>query len=151
MLVDPDFIRPNQYAFGGNPGHIRLGAGMYLIEDFSFDFRISKTGGNLPIAADLDDWMGWPKDLGRGLSSGGVCDSPEQFMTAVGGALLDSPRKFCVSFTRIVKSEQDSSGGWRWHKWGEYIGTKSPKHEYLYDEDDSITEVYCYQVYERVS
>jgi hypothetical protein len=38
-------------------------------------------------------------------------------------------------------------GGWRWHKWGPYIGTQEPKCEYIHDEPE-IEEVFTYHVYE---
>ena len=78
----------------------------------------------------------------------GVCDSPDQFMTSLGKVIQKLQQKFAVVFTIIRKIDQSSSGGWRWHKWGEYIGEKKPECEYLYDEDDSISEVYIYHIYE---
>ena len=34
--------------------------------------------------------------------------------------------------------------GWRWHKWGPYIGTQDPQCEYLADEPE-IKEVFVYR------
>lgn len=48
--------------------------------------------------------------------------------------------------TSIYKNQQPPVGGWRWHKWGSYIGTYESKHEYLYDED--IDMIYVYHIYE---
>jgi hypothetical protein len=62
-----------------------------------------------------------------------------------------SDRRFTLAFTRVRKRDQPDEGGWRWHKWGEYIGEKSPQYEYLYDEGNEIEEVYCYHVYEHVA
>lgn len=36
--------------------------------------------------------------------------------------------------------------GWRWHKWGEYIGTQNPRCEYLNDEPE-IEKVICFSIY----
>jgi hypothetical protein len=36
--------------------------------------------------------------------------------------------------------------GWRWRKWGPYIGTKTPMCEYLADEPD-IDKVVCFSIY----
>mgnify|MGYP000101825354 CR=1 FL=1 len=52
-----------------------------------------------------------------------------------------------VSFVRIRRDEQSSSGGWRWHKWGKYIGKQKPQCEYIYDEPE-IEEVYTFSVYQ---
>lgn len=50
--------------------------------------------------------------------------------------------------TRLLKSEESSDGGWRWHKWGEYIGTHKPQCEYLHDEPE-IEEVWVFDVKKR--
>lgn len=112
---------------------------------------------HLPGGASFDGhgaaWHQYP-DLGpdeQSFGCYGVCDSPTQFMAhAIGQWLAASDRKFVVSFTCIRKAEQPEDGGWRWHKWGEYIGEKDPQYEYLYDECPEITEVYVYHVYECI-
>lgn len=42
------------------------------------------------------------------------------------------------------KKNQPADGGWRWHKWGRYIGKYHISHEYLYDED--ITMVISWEI-----
>lgn len=76
----------------------------------------------------------------------GVCDSPEQLIEQF--PIIESdPRSLIVTFSPLLKSNQPSSGGWRWHKWGPYIGTQEPQCEYLYDEP-LIDKVYCYYILE---
>ena len=82
------------------------------------------------------------------LSCYGVCDSPEQFTDRYEKRLEEDPRNLMVSFLKIKKSEEGKKGGWRWHKWGPYIGDKHPQYEHIADEDDSIQVVYCYHVRE---
>lgn len=54
----------------------------------------------------------------------------------------------CVLCLRpIVKKFQPENGGWRWHKWGPYIGVKEPHAEYIFDEDDDIRFVWCFHLY----
>jgi hypothetical protein len=65
-----------------------------------------------------------------------VCDSPEQFIERYGKVLEKDERIFAVFFTPMLKSEQSPEGGWRWHKWGEYVGDGEPTTEYLYDEPE---------------
>lgn len=79
---------------------------------------------------------------------GGIADDLEQVKKEYQSFINDPNIKMCVTYFRVIKSEQPESGGWRWHKWGDYIGTKNPQHEYIYDEDDSIQEVICFHVYE---
>lgn len=47
----------------------------------------------------------------------------------------------------IVKEFQPDEGGWRWHKWGRYIGVKDPQCEYIKEENDSIKMVWCFHIY----
>lgn len=40
--------------------------------------------------------------------------------------------QFILLLTPIINNHDKSSwGGWRWHKWGEYIGKHNPQYEYL--------------------
>ena len=42
---------------------------------------------------------------------------------------------FVLLLTPIVNEHNHAWGGWRWHKWGEYIGYHQIEHEYLNDEE----------------
>ena len=78
----------------------------------------------------------------------GVCDNFEQLLAAY-PELEAEDREFVVTLSPIRKAEQYPEGGWRWHKWGEYIGTQQPTCEYIFDEP-TIELVYVYHIYERV-
>lgn len=78
----------------------------------------------------------------------GVCDNADQLLKHF-PELEASDRQFVVTLTEIRKDEQPRNGGWRWHKWGPYIGNHTPEHEYLYDEED-IDVVFVYHIYERL-
>jgi hypothetical protein len=77
----------------------------------------------------------------------GVCDSPQQFFEKYGDILRNSERWFCTNFSIITKADQPEHGGWRWHKWGPYIGSGTPTTEYLHDEP-AFEEVWIYHVFE---
>jgi len=77
----------------------------------------------------------------------GVCDSVEQLLAAC-PELEASDREFVVTVTAIRKADEPSDGGWRWHKWGDYIGTQEPQCEYIHDEP-KIEEVLCFHIYEK--
>jgi hypothetical protein len=47
---------------------------------------------------------------------------------------------------KISKKDQPYVGGWRWHKWGKYIGDQNPMCEYIADEPE-IDFVYVYNLY----
>ena len=78
----------------------------------------------------------------------GVCDSVENLLERI-PELVTSEREFVVLLTEIDRDTQPEEGGWRWHKWGDYIGTQTPTCEYIYDEP-IIDLVYCYHIYERI-
>lgn len=80
-------------------------------------------------------------EIGSYPSTSYVDDSPEAFIEKYHDVLMKDERTFAVFFAPIVRADQDPSGGWRWHKWGEYLGAHDPQHEYLYDEED-IEQVY---------
>jgi hypothetical protein len=45
--------------------------------------------------------------------------------------------------TPFRKCDEDPDG-WRWHKWGEYVGLHAPQREYLHDEP-LIETVYVFE------
>jgi hypothetical protein len=74
----------------------------------------------------------------------GVADNAAQIKSHI-AYLKDDPRPFIVAMTPVYKSLQPKQGGWRWHKWGQYIGTKSRQCEYIADEPE-IDMVFCFSV-----
>jgi len=78
----------------------------------------------------------------------GVCDTPDQFLSRYRDVLQVDERTFFLTFTHVKKCPDNANrgGGWRWHKWGEYIGDGSPKNEYLDDEDGFDDGVYVYHI-----
>lgn len=77
----------------------------------------------------------------------GVCDNAEQVMQHYKFLADDPHNNYFIALTPISKEHQPASGGWRWHKWGSYIGTqKRTGCEYLYNEPN-IDLVFTYHVY----
>ena len=82
----------------------------------------------------------------------GVCDNASQVMDYYDSLYEQhkdymEDKKFIILLTPIIRKEQDEDGGWRWHKWGKYIGKFKPQCEYLYDEQ-GIDYVYCFHILE---
>lgn len=77
-------------------------------------------------------------------SDHGVCDTPEQVLEKW-PQLATDPRRFIIFFTEVRREHQSERQGWRWEKWGPYIGTKDSQAEYLYDEPE-IESVLVFQV-----
>ena len=77
----------------------------------------------------------------------GVCDNWKQIFEKIHKLKYyqESTEKFCIFLCRHRKIDQPDWGGWRWHKWGRYIGEYEPQAEYLYDEPE-IDEVFTFHV-----
>ena len=118
-------------ANGNSTDVIRHEIGVYEIGHFSFDQIINTI-------------VKWP-DL-ENFNCYGVCDNYQQVLKKC-EELKNPQRNFVVSITPVEKNKQPKEGGWRWHKWGPYIGTLEPKCEYLYDEP-AIEKIFVYHVYE---
>lgn len=79
----------------------------------------------------------------------GVCDNYQQILDLEPDLTNDPNRKFVIRLTSVKKANQSEQGGWRWHKWGEYIGVHEITTEYIYDEP-IVEEVFCYHIYEKI-
>lgn len=110
----------------------RVQAGIYEISHFGGSFY-------------MEGWDHFP-DFGQ-RAPYGVCDNLEQVFDLY-PELNASSREFVVTLHLLLKSEQPEEGGWRWHKWGKYIGLQNPQREYLHDEPE-IDKVYTYHIYEK--
>ena len=116
----------------------RLQRGVYRDWSHNFNHTFRDTGA--PDDFDLD----FP-DLGD-FESFGVADSVAQVVAALPSQVVASAQAYVVAVVQVNKRDQPAWGGWRWHKWGPYIGQQSPTAEYLADEP-LISEVWCYSVY----
>lgn len=84
------------------------------------------------------------KDRSKHDAPYGVCDSLEQLReTEIYAALVADPCPMALTLTPVNKCEEDP-GGWRWSKWGEYVGLQAPRCEYLFDEP-LIETVYVFE------
>lgn len=119
---------------GKEPDPKKLATGVYEV-------------GHFGSSGILHGWEHYP-DLG-GYGCYGVSDGPANLLAVV-TTLQDPDRKFIALLTKVQRdvSNKGRGGGWRWHKWGEYIGRHTPTTEYL-DDEPEIDFVYCYHIYER--
>jgi len=118
----------------GNSGGVNnIRNGVYVEGSFNF---------NMSIGNKFEEYPGL-----KSVGAYGVCDSIENLLEREPMLVEDTKRFFCISLTPVEKSNQSADGGWRWHKWGEYIGSQEPTTEYIYDEP-LIDKVYCYHIYE---
>lgn len=122
--------------YGPYLGPQRLARGVYVAH-INFDHEIQHL---IKECYPFDSYQfNGPQDYG-------VCDDYTQILAKWPELDLD-PRHFIISLSVMVKADQPAEGGWRWHKWGEYIGTKDPQCEYLYNEPE-IDQVTLFHILE---
>lgn len=138
MLVDPKFIRPDLVVslvasmHGGPAEPRRISQGVYIAGHWNVRDMV-------PTAVDWLDGGTLEFDIS------GVCDTPVQVVERL--KLDEIPQPVFVSCVHIRRADQPLQGGWRWHKWGKYIGDHDPQFEYLHDEP-LIEQVYTFSVIE---
>lgn len=53
--------------------------------------------------------------------------------------------KCVINIRPILRKYEPAQGGWRWHKWGSYIGNFKHRCEYIHDEE-GIEMVLCFSI-----
>ncbi len=137
---------------GGNPVPMTAMTGIYLMAHWSLDRMLQNIGirtESYPGIALRNPRTG-EYVKGESVPAYGVCDSPEQIFEKFEKSLDAADRKFVIGMVRLDKKDQSKEGGWRWHKWGEYIGDQNPTMEYLADEP-VIETVYTFHIYELLN
>jgi len=81
----------------------------------------------------------------------GVADSIVQIKEFYKDEVEDPNTKYAFALTPVYqdKSNKGKGDGWRWHKWGAYIGKLNPQCEYLDDEEfgSDFKYVIVFQIY----
>lgn len=81
----------------------------------------------------------------------GVADNIDQIKEYYKQEVSDTTKKYTISLTAVFQDRSNigKGGGWRWHKWGKYIGELNPQYEYLDDEDfgEDFNYVIVFQLY----
>jgi len=81
----------------------------------------------------------------------GVADSVEQIKEYFKEEIEDKNNKYFITVTYVFQDKENrgKGGGWRWHKWGTYIGKLNSEYEYLDDEDfgEEFKYVLCYHLF----
>jgi len=123
--------------------------GFYLDRSFNGHYKLDE----LTNLKETESWDSFQPDnledynkCKNPRSNYGVCDNYKQILNLY-PELIENNTNYIVLMTPVFKEHQSSTGGWRWHKWGPYIGDKNPICEYLYDEPD-INLVFVYNIYE---
>lgn len=157
MLVTPTFIDKGDQdrmaillesiTSGASREPETLGEGYALIAHWNPAFCIAEIAAAEVRGRD-DFEFAYPKVQmpdGEYIPRYGVCDSVEQFDALYGDTLRAHEHSFIVTFVEVLREDQPSWGGWRYHKWGEYVGTQEPQSEYLY-HDKHIDRVFTFSL-----
>lgn len=117
--------------------------GIYEAKDFSLDEWFLRQYYGYSVTNSIPKLMPLLKE--SGLRPFGVADSIEQ-VKAYYEPLESLSEQFFIMVTPVYRKEQSSPfGGFRFHKWGKYIGKHDIRHEYLCDEKD-MDMVYTFRV-----
>jgi len=78
----------------------------------------------------------------------GVADNTDQIREHFKEHIADPTALYVIDATPVNRdlSEKGQRSGWRWHKWGPYIGTQTPTTEYL-DDEPEIESVIVFHLY----
>lgn len=120
-------------------------AGNVKLIDYPFNDRV----GRMPDTSGMSDDEAFEVSqeffdrLRETPSDYGVCDNYEQILKLVPELESDPDSNYIITITEVTKG---NNGGWRWHKWGPYIGDHEPQAEYL-DDEPNIDKVFCYHIY----
>lgn len=100
------------------------------------------------IKPSKGQYHSYPADINIDISLNyGVCDNYEQILENIPQLVSDPDRKFFIILKEMLKSEQPKYGGWRWCKWGSYIGTQNSVADYLFDEPE-VEKIICFQIHQ---
>lgn len=94
-------------------------------------------------------------DINSNKEECGVADNIQQIKDYYKEEIADTVRKFIITFTIVYqdKNNKNKHDGWRWNKWGDYIGKFDIQHEYLDDENfgDDFEYVICFNLIEIIN
>jgi hypothetical protein len=100
---------------------------------------------------DETDLQCYARTYKNWVSQYGVADNIEQIKKFYKKQIKSKKEKFCIALSPVWQDRENrgKGGGWRWHKWGTYIGELNPQHEYLDDEDfgENFEYVICFHLY----
>lgn len=135
----------------GKPPHV---AGPGLIEIGHFNAEQEWTVGPWYRIEERDEVMAGDGPFGfkageDRIHVSCVADSIDQWKGRYAEKVEALDQSVCAFFTHVAKEPENRGrgGGWRWHKWGEYVGEGDPRREYLDDEEGFENGVYVVRLH----
>ena len=143
-------LQPGVYLSDGGLAHYlrsiynrTTGLKIFEIWDYCFDdakVALYKKTGNLRESNEA-----YPKN------EYGVADNVEQVLSHFKEELDDPDTAYIIGAFWVTKNGQPI-GGWRWEKWGPYIGKQEPLAQYIRDEPviESVLVYHLYRIEENI-
>lgn len=154
IAEEPDIFK--DYVLQSDPSRL-VETGVYT-SNLNFghnEFVEFKDVANIPYKQTYEAFGSGLEQMQKGgdyISQYGVADNLEQIKEYFKEAIDAVDRKFFITISPIFQDRENkgNGGGWRWHKWGPYIGKLNPQCEYLDDEDfgDAFECIFCFHLYE---
>lgn len=145
--IEPEMFLPQRVQQGVYEGHLNCqgyfatGSVMHINDPWN-----RKVYRELMNERHLLEWEEFAERYAMTWGIYGVADDIHQVMSCHADLVNDPDKGYVIVVTRVTRASQPKEDGWRWSKWGNYIGNHEPQHEYLYDEE-GIDEVIVYHVY----
>ena len=149
-----EIAKENNFQFypQNHPDLQQYGVGIYQCNiDFNFshneflEFNIDENVFNIPFNQKYEAFAPTYHK-----AQYGVADNIDQIKEYYKEEIKDPDKKYFIYVTPVYPDPElkGSRMGWRWHKWGEYIGKLNPQCEYLDDEDfvNDIEYVICFHL-----
>lgn len=137
---DKEFLDFLEYKLSDVAAHIDKGVFEYY--DYNTDCML------IHLDIKFDEHLYCVEKNNEYFSLYGVCDNYKQILEKYNWLENDND-KYVIGLCKVIKTEQPKKGGWRWHKWGDYIGTHEITQEYIADEEN-IDFVYCFNIHKII-
>lgn len=123
--------------------------GIFNVLGFNFDVSIEGQLSREQMYPPLWEYYHKGEEFSEDtcLNAYGVCDNVEQILARCPELETDPNRKYVISLSEVRKEDEEPDDGWRWEKWGPYIGTQNRHSDYLYYEPE-IESILVYHIYE---
>lgn len=147
----PELSKDKYYLYMQSDPRLHLETGFYVSPSGNFGFNFFlETHESCKSYGEF--WYSLDEETGEFVHCYGVADNLQQIKEYFSKQIHDPENRYWISIHYISQNKERAGkgGGWRWHKWGPYIGNLEPKCEYLDDEDfgpDFSGHVICFHCY----
>lgn len=99
------------------------------------------------VASHLFDQLTFHKFAKRRAVKSGICDNASQVINKHSKIVKDKNKKYIIFLSPVFKCDQQVGTGFRWSRYGKYIGVQDQSEKLLVDEP-YIEFIFKYSIYE---